>query len=164
MSDPGLKKLLNRLSNSLAEDKLVQTVTDNLRKNLDVDRVVLYYFYRHWLGRVTFESLSSAKFSIFGSTGPDECFNDEYAALYQKGRISAISDIEKAEIADCHRDFLRMINVRANLVAPILTSKGLWGLLAAHHCQSPLYWSENDLKVMRESATILANAYPIRDH
>jgi GAF domain-containing protein len=164
MSDPGLKKLLNRLSNDLAEDKLVQTVTHDLRKNLSVDRVVLYYFYRQWSGRVTFESLSAAKFSIFGSTGPDECFNDEYAALYERGRVSVIADIEQAAIAECHRDFLRTIKVRANLVVPILTPKGLWGLLAAHNCQSPLHWSENDLKVMQQGATTLANAASIRDN
>ena len=93
MPDPGLEKLLIRLSNNLAEDQLVQNVTDDLRKELRVDRVVLYYFYRQWQGRVTFESLSSGKYSILGSTGPDECFNGEYAALYQHGRVSAIADI-----------------------------------------------------------------------
>jgi GAF domain-containing protein len=164
MSDPGLKKLLSRLSSNLAEDKLVQTVTHDLRKNLSVDRVVLYYFYRQWSGRVTFESLSSAKFSILGSTGPDECFNGEYAALYESGRVSAIADIEQSAIAECHRDFLRTIKVRANLVVPILTPKGLWGLLAAHHCQSPLRWSEDELKVMQQGATTLVNAASIRDY
>ena len=63
MTDPGLKRLLQRLTNSLAEDDLVQGVTDSLRKQLNVDRVVLYYFYRQWSGRVTFESLSSNKYS-----------------------------------------------------------------------------------------------------
>ena len=46
MSDLGLEKLLQRLTNSLTEDLLVQSVTDNIRNQLKVDRVVLYYFYR----------------------------------------------------------------------------------------------------------------------
>ena len=81
MSDLGLNKILNRLSDTLARDTLVQKTTDELRELLQVDRVVLYYFYRPWSGQVTFESLSENKFSILGSTGPDECFNGEYAAL-----------------------------------------------------------------------------------
>jgi GAF domain-containing protein len=161
MSDPGLENLLNRLSSSLAEDRLVQQVTNDIRKKLMVDRVVLYYFYRHWSGRVTFESLSSAKYSILGSTGPDECFNGDYADLYKDGRINAIANIETAPIAECHRDFLREIEVKANLVAPVLPKQDLWGLLVAHHCQSPVDWSEEQAKIMQQGAEILAQSKTI---
>lgn len=158
MSDFGLENIFNRLSQSLVEDKLIQSVTDDLRKQLMVDRIALYYFYRQWSGRVTFESLSSDVYSIFGSTGPDDCFNEEYAALYLNGRISAIADIQTAPIAECHRKFLQEIQVKANLVVPILTFKGLWGLLVAHHCQSPVNWSQKQVKVMREAAKTLASS------
>ena len=163
MSDFGLEKLLRRLSNNLSEDKLVQDVTDNVRNELGVDRVVLYYFYRQWEGRVTFESLSSADYSILGSTGPDECFNGEYAQLYLDGRIRAIADVSTAQIAECHRDFLRQIDVKANLVVPVLTSKGLWGLLVAHHCQSSFNWSEHHIATMKTGAKRLAEAETIEN-
>lgn len=161
MSDSGLKKILNRLSSDLAEDRLVQNVTDDLRTKLQVNRVVLYYFYRQWSGRVTFESLSSKDYSILGSTGPDECFNGEYAALYQNGRVSAIADIETAPIVECHRDFLRSMQVKANLVVPVLPPTGLWGLLVAHHCQSPVDWTENQVKAMQIGAETLAQTETI---
>jgi len=161
MSDPGLEQLLVRLYSNLAEDRLVQSVTHDLRKKLNVDRVVLYYFYRQWLGRVTFESLSSSDYSILGSTGPDDCFNSEYAALYQNGRINAIANIETAPIAECHRDFLQKMQVKANLVAPILPPAGLWGLLVAHHCQSPVDWSEEQTQAMQAGADILTQSKTI---
>ena len=161
MSDLGLKNIFNRLSDNLAKDTLVQTIVNNLRNDLQVDRVVLYYFYSQWQGQVTFESLSSPEFSIFGSTGPDECFNGEYAGLYQQGRVRAIEDIETEPIADCHRDFLRHLQVRANLVVPVLPPKGLWGLLIAHHCRTPRIWAKDDIKAMEKGATALAAADPI---
>ncbi|MEM9509347.1 MAG: GAF domain-containing protein [Cyanobacteria bacterium P01_E01_bin.35] len=161
MTDPGLEKLLHRLSSNLAEDKLVQSVTDDLRTKLMVNRVVLYYFYRQWEGRVTFESLSSIKYSILGSTGPDECFNGEYAALYLNGRVSAIADIETAPIAECHRSFLQEIRVKANLVVPVLSPTGLWGLLVAHHCQSSVDWSKEQIEIMRSGAITLAQSQVI---
>ncbi len=163
MSDLGLNRIIHRLHHKLAEDKLVQNVTNQIRNQLGVDRVVLYYFYRQWEGRVTFESLSSMNYSIFGSTGPDECFNQEYADLYLKGRVNAISDVTSAPIAKCHQDFLVTMQVRANLVVPILTQSGLWGLLIAHHCQSPFDWSEQHLFFMKAGAKILAEAQAIRD-
>ena len=158
MTDPSLKRLLQRLTNSLAEDDLVQSMTDKLRKQLNVDRVVLYYFYRQWEGRVTFESLSSNKYSILGSTGPDECFNGEYAALYQNGRVRAIADIEKANIAECHRQFLQQMQVKANLVVPVLPTSGLWGLLVAHHCQNPFDWTDEHIGMMQTGANTLAGS------
>ncbi len=163
MSDPGLEKLFRRLSKNLSEDKLVQNVADDVRNKIGVDRVVLYYFYRRWEGRVTFESLSYENYSILGSTGPDECFNGEYAQLYLDGRIRAISNTATASIAECHRDFWKEIDVKANLVVPILTSKGLWGLLVAHHCQSTFDWSEDNIKAMKAGAKKLSQAKTIQN-
>jgi GAF domain-containing protein len=155
MSDFGLQQILKRLSHNLAKDSLVQQVTNKLKISLDVDRVLVYYFYRQWQGQVTFEVISSPQLSILGSTGPDECFNDDYAAMYQAGRVRAIADIETENIADCHRDFLRKLQVRANLVVPVLAQQQLWGLLIAHHCQNPRNWSTNDIQIMQSSAAIL---------
>ncbi|MGL5872282.1 MAG: GAF domain-containing protein [Xenococcaceae cyanobacterium] len=175
----GLNIILQRLNQKIERDRLVQSTTNELRRFLQVDRVVLYHFYIQWEGQVTFESLSDKKFSILGSTGPDLCFNDEYAELYLGGRVRAIADIETEPIQPCHRDFLRYLDVRANLVVPILTkqkqtqpfqdgisstSHDLWGLLVAHHCQSPRSWSEGEIKRMKAGALAIAEAPSIKDN
>ncbi len=159
-----LQSILQRLKQKMQRDLLVQNTTNDLRHFLQVDRVVLYYFYTQWQGQVTFESLSDRQFSILGSTGPDRCFNDEYAQLYLAGRVRAIADIETESIEPCHRDFLRDLQVRANLAIPILTSTGLWGLLVAHHCQNPRSWSDLEIERMKEGAQILASAPSIADN
>ena len=154
--EQGLQNLLDRLVKSIQRDELVRQTTNQLRESLQVDRVVLYYFYSQWQGQVTFESLSSKEFSILGSTGPDDCFNNEYAALYLAGRVRAIANIELEPIQPCHRDFLRNLQVRANLVVPIVIPRGLWGLLVAHHCQGPHDWSPSDIEMMQTGAQTLA--------
>jgi GAF domain-containing protein len=164
MSDPALERIFDRLRIDLARDILIQTTTDKLRTKLNVDRVVLYYFYYKWAGRVTFESLSDKRYSILGSAGPDECFNGEYAALYEAGRVRAIADITVEPIATCHRDFLQQMEVKANLVVPILTQHGLWGLLAAHSCQSTKNWTAEEIATMQIGAEDLAKARSIRDN
>ena len=147
----------------MQKDQVVQDTADGLRKSLQVDRVVLYYFCAEWDGRVTFESLSHPQYSIWGMTGPDDCFNEEYAALYVAGRSRAIEDIEVEAIAPCHRDFLREIQVRANLVVPILTADGLWGLLVAHHCKGSRAWTPVDIDRMKQGALVLATSSSIND-
>jgi GAF domain-containing protein len=161
--DRNLLYLAKRLNRNLERDALVQQTIHQLRLHLQVDRVVLYYFYRPWKGSVTFESLSDDALSIFGSSGPDECFNDQYAELYLNGRMRAIADIHSEPIQPCHRDFLQDLKVRANLSAPVLTPRGLWGLLIAHHCQSPHAWSTKDIDSIQKSTALLATAPAIRD-
>jgi GAF domain-containing protein len=156
--EQGLQRVLNRLVHTIQRDELIIQTTNELRESLQVDRVVLYYFYKQWQGQVTFECLSSKKFSILGSTGPDECFNDEYAALYLAGRVRAIADIESEPIEACHRDFLVNLQVRANLVVPVLIPRGLWGLLIAHHCQGTRSWSQSDMELMQAGAKTLATS------
>ncbi len=156
--DPGLQRVIDRITLAMERDKLVQQTMHQLRMSLEVDRVVLYYFFKHWEGRVTSESISADEFSILGSTGPDQCFNGEYAAMYEAGRVRAIPDIETEDIAECHRNFLREMRVRANLVVPVLTDKGLWGLLVAHHCQAVRAWRQSDIDLFKVAATALSTA------
>ncbi|ERN42659.1 GAF domain protein [Rubidibacter lacunae KORDI 51-2] len=157
-ADPGLRALTGRLIRSLRRDRLVQATTDELLHHLSSDRVLLYFFYRQWEGQVTFESLSDPQYSILGSTGPDDCFGDRYAEDYLAGRVRAIADVETEPIAECHRTFLLDLQVRANLVVPVLTERGLWGLLVAHHCCEPRLWSAEHIAAMQRGAKNLAAA------
>lgn len=156
--DPGLQRFATRLNSNVERDQLIQQELDQIRNYLEVDRVVIYYFYYPWKGQVTFESLRELSFSIYGSTGADECFNDQYSQHYKMGRIRAIEDIETEPIHECHRDFLRSLNVKANLVFPILVADQLWGLLIAHQCQKPRFWAAPDLEEMKKTAARLAIA------
>lgn len=147
---------------------MVSDALHNLRESLDVDRVVLYYFYTKWKGQVTFEALSDHQYSIIGSTGADDCFNLEYASLYAAGRIYFTEDIEKAPINECHRDFLRTLQVRSNLVAPVLVKSSdpdknkLWGLLVAHHCQDIKVWQEVDIALIQKCSKYLTDSPSIQ--
>jgi GAF domain-containing protein len=151
----GLNEVLNRITNKLQQDAVVTDSLSEIRTFLNVDRVVLYYFYSQWKGQVTFESITDEKFSIICSTGADDCFNLEYAELYLAGRIKAVDNIETAEISDCHRDFLRSLQVQSNLVAPVLTKGNLWGLLVAHHCQNVRPWLSTDIDYIRQYSITL---------
>ena len=163
MSDRSLRRILKRINLTLERDSLVKQTLERLREQLLTDRVVLYYFYRKWEGQVTCESVFSPHYSILGSTGPDECFNGEYARMYEEGRVKAIENIETAAIAPCHRDFLIGLQVKANLVVPILSDRELWGLLIAHQCRNPRLWHPEDVTAMVESAKILASSDAIQN-
>jgi GAF domain-containing protein len=158
-----LQRVIDRLCSNLQRDTVVREVTLQLQQQLKADRVVLYYFFRQWKGQVVSEALSDQKFTILGSTGADDCFNGEYAALYEAGRYRAIADTLTEPIHECHREFLQSIQVSANLVVPILIPKGLWGLLVAHHCYGSHAWLPLEIEQMLTSAKTLATTPTIQD-
>ena len=163
MSADRLQKIANGLTVRLKRDVLIEKSLSEIREVLQSDRAVLYHFYRKWHGQVTCETLSAIELSILGSTGADECFNDEYAALYEGGRVRSIADIEVEPLHQCHREFLRSMKIRANLVVPILTAKGLWGLLIAHQCSGPRAWLRSDIEFMQQQAQNMAMSSTIQD-
>jgi GAF domain-containing protein len=160
--DRGVQAVLSRLAKKLEKDLLVHTSLQELRNLLECDRVVLYYFYSQWKGQVTFEALSDPKYSIIGSTGPDECFNTGHAEMYLAGRVRATENIETEPISECHREFLQNMQVMANLVVPILPNGKLWGLLVAHHCQDTRVWQSGDIEVMQRHSKYLAEVPTIK--
>lgn len=151
MFDHSLNRVNERLNKTLARNRLLQDAINELQAELVVNRVVLYYFYREWKGQVIVESLSHPQYSILGSTGADDCFNDNYAQLYLEGRISQVNDVELAGYEECHLEFLRSIQVRANLVVPVIVHERLWGLLIAHH-HEPRHWTAGDRQTMQTQA------------
>lgn len=157
MFDHGLKSIHQRLNRTLARNQFLQGATNELREELQVMRIACYYFYRRWKGQVIIESLSHRDCSILGSTGADDCFNGEHAALYLAGRISRVSDVEQANFAPCHLEFLRSIGVRANLVVPVIVGEDLWGLLVAHHDQVRR-WTDGDAALMLSQAQRLSRS------
>lgn len=162
MFNRSLSRVNDRLNRTLARNQLLHNITSELRRDLQVNRVAVYYFYRQWKGQVIVESLSHDDFSILGSTGADDCFNDDYADLYLAGRVLRVKDIELTNFGECHLDFLRSINVRADLAAPVIVKERLWGLLVAHHSE-PREWSDLDVEKIRSQAMMLAKS-PVLVH
>jgi signal transduction histidine kinase len=78
---------------------------------------------------------------------------------YRQGFTLAIADIEKAYVlSPCLLAFLRKIQLRAKLVAPIVFQQQLWGLLIAHQCYEPRCWEESEKNLLRQIAEQLAIA------
>ncbi|HEY9301998.1 MAG TPA: GAF domain-containing protein, partial [Phormidium sp.] len=132
-----LKQITDQIRSTLDFKTILQTIVKEVRQLLDTDRVVIYKFTKQWHGEVIVESTIGSWLSILGFTGPEDCFPEEVAQLYQQGRIGAIHDVSQANISPCHYEFLQGISVQANLVVPIRMGDVLWGLLVAHQCHSP---------------------------
>jgi PAS domain S-box-containing protein len=158
-------KILDRVRSSLNLEEVLQTAVNEVRAFLQTDRVIIYRFREDWSGFVAVESVADGWHPTLGMTIADECFPTEYAKLYQQGRIRAIENVATSDLADCHKELLKELQVRANLALPILQTPAendgnqpdiLWGLLIAHQCQSSRLWTESEIDCLEQLSIQLA--------
>jgi diguanylate cyclase (GGDEF)-like protein/PAS domain S-box-containing protein len=118
-----VNKIAQRIRQSLHLEDILNITVREVRNFLGSDRVVIYYFHDDCWGEVLVESVENPEFSILGTKIQDPCFNKLSVEVYQEGKISQIGDVYKDIITPCHRQMLIDLQVKANLVVPILVSK-----------------------------------------
>jgi signal transduction histidine kinase len=150
------KDLLYRVSQqirqSLELNQILQTTVTQVRGLLETDRVLIYQFGDRWQGQVVIEDVVSPWRPTLGEMGADSCFPQGFAELYGCGYVRAIDNIEMAGLDDCHVNYLKSLQVRANLIVPILVRNQLWGLLIAHHCSAPRRWRDSETELLQALA------------
>jgi hypothetical protein len=152
-------EIAQRIRRSLNLEEILSTTVSEVRQFLQSDRVFIYRFDPDWSGIVAVESVAPGWLPILGTKVKDSFFVEASCRdLYTQGRIQATEDIYTAGLSDCHLDLLARLQVRANLVVPIVQGEQLWGLLVANHCSQARQWQALELNLLQNLATQLAIA------
>ncbi|MCA1990893.1 MAG: PAS domain S-box protein [Coleofasciculus sp. S288] len=141
-----------KIRQSLQLEEILQTTVTEVRRILQVDRVLLFQLNADGAGTVVTETVAPEWPAILGEAIEDPCFAQSYLKQYRQGRISAVHDLSKANVRACHVAMLQRFGVRANLVVPILQRETLWGLLIAHQCSEPRQWQGFEIELLRQLA------------
>ena len=162
--------MLDRIRSSLNLEEILTTAVEQVRQFLQTDRTVIYRFNRDWSGSVVVESVATNRTSLRNFNNFDPCFKDRFVTIYQQGCIRAIEDIYRENLSECHLEFLEQLEIKANLVVPILKARNsisqtdptaenqLWGLLIAHDCSGPRSWDSSEIESLRQLCVQLAIA------
>ena len=153
-----IQRVTNQIRSSLDLERTLQAIVREVRSLLDTDRVLIYQFINGAVGIVTVEDVEPGWKSVAGTKGPTGCFPEDYVQRYLGGRIGKIDDVAEADLTDCHREFLQVIQVQANLLVPIVIKSNLWGLLVAHQCHAPRKWHSTEVNLLRRLANQAAIA------
>ncbi|MEC4882385.1 MAG: methyl-accepting chemotaxis protein [Scytonema sp. PMC 1070.18] len=150
-----LKSLTNILlsirSSLNAEDLFQMTVTE-ARAALKADRVVIYHLNIHGGGKVIAESVASGFPVALEDTIKDTCIDREIIEAYKQGRILAVNNVLEAGFAPDHLNLMHRLQIKANLVVPIIQDERVFGFLIAHHCQEPHVWQSYEITFLRQLA------------
>ena len=138
---------------SIKEDDVLDTSVEEVRRVLKCDRVVVYSLDRNQYGVVIAESVAPGYTKAFQKTIEDPCFETRYLEKYRDGRVRAINNIYEAGMSQCYIEQLENLEVKANLVTPILNEGKLFGLLVAHQCSDTRLWQDYEIRWMTQIAT-----------
>ncbi len=156
-----LREITQRIRQSLDLQTIFDTAVQEVRQFLNTDRVGIFKFdplSNFDDGEFVAESIGPDFDTLMAVKIHDHCFGERYAVAYQEGKIHAVDDIHQAELADCHIRILSQFQVRANLVVPLLTPDGLWGLLCIHQCAKTRHWQPSEIAFTQQLANQLAIA------
>ncbi len=76
-----------------------------------------------------------------------------YLDKYRNGRVRAWGNIYEAGMTKCYIEQLEQLEVKANLVTPILNEGKLFGLLVAHQCSDFREWQHPEIRWVTQIAT-----------
>ena len=150
-----------KIRESLDIDTIFENTTQELRRQLKSDRAGIFKFQEGfnynkglYIAEDTLPQISSA----LGMTLEDHCFGENYAEQYTKGRMMVVSDISAASYQPCHVDFLEQLEIKAQIVVPLLKGSELWGLLCIHQCDRTRNWLDTEVDFVKQVAAQLSVA------
>ena len=133
-----------------------------VRQDLQCDRVVIYRFIADSLGGVT--GIISAESGLLHLPNAktaglsDPCIPKEIIEAYRQGRVVATNDVFNAGFAPEHIDLMHRLQIKSNLVVPVIRAGGLDSLLIAHACDRPRNWQESEIELLQAQAEEIGRA------
>ena len=119
---------------------------------LEADRVVIYRFDSNWRGYISAEAVVPGLPQALGDKIEDPCISEHLLEAYRKGRVVPTNNVFEAGFHPEHLGLMERLEVKANLVTPILKDGELYGLLIAHHCRAPHVWQQSETNFLKELA------------
>ncbi|MGI0491891.1 response regulator [Alkalinema pantanalense CENA528] len=168
-----LNEIALRVRRSLNLQEILTTTVQAVRQTLKTDRVLIYQFQVDGSGQIVAEAVLPNYISSLNDYMTDTCLQAKHNSFDPQETTSAITDIYQADLSDCHIAMLERLQVRANLVVPILVAQEtleseeetlnlstiyLWGLLIVHQCDRPRLWQSWEIALLEQLATQMAIA------
>ncbi|MDZ8054300.1 MAG: GAF domain-containing protein [Aulosira sp. ZfuVER01] len=148
-----VEAIAQKICQSQDLETILQQIVKEVRNLLNSDRVLVYRFLANGNDAIVAEATVAASGSLLDKNITDPCFSNKNRERYKRGGIQVIEDIYAAGLHPCQIDFLASLQVRANLVVPILLQQELWGLLIAQHCCKPHQWQDTEIDLLKHLAT-----------
>ncbi len=144
---------IQEIRQSLKTEDILKSSVREVRRILNCDRVLIYSLNQDNYGMIVAESVARGWTRAEGIVIKDPCFKARYLDPYRDGRVRAWSNIYEAGMSKCYVEQLEQLEVKANLVTPIIKEEQLFGLLGAYQCSDFREWQQPEIRWVAQIAT-----------
>ena len=145
--------VIQKIRNSLKTEDILKTSVQEIHRILKCDRALVYALNHDSYGEIVAEAVSPGWTKVEGNIIKDPCFEARYLEKYEDGRFRAWNDIHQAGMSKCYIEQLEKLEVKANLVVPIIKEDKLFGLLVTQQCSSPRKWLQSEILWLTQIST-----------
>ena len=170
-----LTLVIQRMRQTLDIEIIFSATSNELRRVLNCDRVVVYRFNEDWSGEIVAESVENGWVSLLhkqtsdlllkdreiseqedcgvnflGNSGyllSDSYLQQTQGKAYSPSTYLMVSDIYRANFQECYIRILEDLQAKAYITVPIFCGEKLWGLLASYQNSGPRNWSETEINI-----------------
>ena len=154
------EQLLATISRSQTTQDMTTPLADILeegREKLVADRLVVYRFTPSYGGQIVGETVLPGFVKALDERIEDACIPQALLESYSQGRTIATNDAMASNYHPDHKQLLTRLQIKSNLVVPILQGTNLLGLLVAHHCANIHRWEEWETEYLTQFALPIAS-------
>ena len=154
-------ELLTEVAQAREEKDLyspLNKLLEEIRSVFQVDRMVIYRFKADGKNDVAFQAVLPGWPNAFGSLEPTDCIPKEVLASYQQGKIVANNNVFEANFHPQHLQLMERLQIKSNLVVPIVQGENLFGLLIANHCSQFYQWQQWEKDYLQKVGARLGEA------
>ncbi len=145
--------VIQKIRVSLKTEDILKASVREVHTILKCDRALVYALDKDSYGKIVAESVSPGWTKAEGRVIKDPCFEARYLEKYRDGRFRAWNNIYETGMTSCHIEQLERLEVKANLVVPIISEEKLFGLLVAHQCSNTRQWQKTEILWLTQIAT-----------
>ncbi|MEH2206213.1 MAG: PAS domain S-box protein [Nostoc sp.] len=152
-----ITEVTQQIRQSLNLEEVLNTTVNSIRQCLGSDSVAIYQLESDGSGNFAAESLSDNYPQRLELTMHPFSLNQDFSYYYQ-GLPKVFHDIQESDFSADLFELLRLYQIKAAVIVPILNGEHLWGLLIAHQCAAPRYWQAFEVNLLQQLASQVAIA------
>lgn len=162
------KRAKAALQQQIARERLVHRITQDIRQSLELDTIlttavgeVSDFFktdrtciYRiidedKKIGGIVTESVSDESNIPIGGQVLEDVIDQLDWTFYISGRLHSVPDLKASDLSSYKARFLGYVGIRSVVIAPILVTNKLWGLLLVTQ-QTPRRWERSEINLLNQ--------------
>lgn len=134
----------------------LQALITEEKEKIKVDRMLIYRFLPDGTGYVAAESMKFNTPSALDETNTEILLDKESLEAYKRGEILVDGNISQSDYSVEQLELLKRLEVKSNIVIPIIQGEELIALLVAHNCTYYRSWQPEEINQLKELAAVIA--------